>query len=273
MNAHPPQAIFLTQTQNSDDEFDIHSLIDTFELNLSIQFIEIEKADNKTLKKLANQYPNAPLLFLEKSSLILTMCNEHELIKVSSDWQSHQSRIVKAGKNSELLLKIAKLNNTMSVIDGTAGFGIDGLILASTGANVTLIEQNPMLFLMLKTEQLKMSQHKNWQKLMSRIDIQFGDSGDILKNTNHVDLIYLDPMFPNDSYKGAVNKNMQILHQFINPPTFDDEMNLFSSAMSQCQTLIIKRPISAPHFANMFPTQSMNNDVIRFDKYEGVMSI
>lgn len=108
---------------------------------------------------------------------------------------------------------------------------------------------------------------------MARINIQYGDSNTVLNSIEKVDLIYLDPMFPNDSYKGAVNKNMQILHQFINPPAFDDEMNLFNSAMNQCQTLIIKRPISAPHFANMFPTQSMNNDVIRFDKYEGVMSI
>lgn len=253
---------------NDSQKFDfITTLNNNFGLNLTIDFVGCQNLDNKTLKQFMSDKPSIPLLFFDKDSLVwATLCN-NELIKVNADWQSYQSRIVKAGQKNEMLLKIAKLKDKMRVIDGTAGFGIDALILASTGASVTLIEQNPILFLILKVEQHKMSQHKNWQKLMGRIDIIYGDSGKILHTLDKVDLIYLDPMFPSDSYKGLVNKHMQVLHQYINPPHFDDEVALFETAIAHCDKLVIKRPISAPNFANINPMQSVSNDIVRFDKY------
>ncbi|MFO1383776.1 MAG: class I SAM-dependent methyltransferase [Moraxella sp.] len=80
-------------------------------------------------------------------------------MKVSPNWQSLQQRVVKAGKKTELLLKAMQLQASMTVIDATAGFGHDSLILASTGASVTLLEQQPLMFLLLQLEQQKMAQH------------------------------------------------------------------------------------------------------------------
>ncbi|WP_157073928.1 class I SAM-dependent methyltransferase [Moraxella oblonga] len=254
----------------NNHEYDIkfiETLIQEFQLNLSLSVIETLDCSNKSLKKVSAFNDNAPLLFFDKQSFILAMVIDNELIKTNLNWQSLQKRIVSSGKNNELLLKACKLSQTMSVIDGTAGFGIDGLILASTGARVTLIEQNPIIFLMLYFEKLKMSQHKNWQKLMDRINIVFGNSNDIINNSIKHDLIYLDPMFPNGSYKGAVNKNMQVLHSMVSPPNSDDELKLFNTAIAKCDKLVIKRPIIAPNFADKSPNQSFNNEVIRFDVY------
>lgn len=256
--------VYLLSTNN--DEQIINEWIKQYHLNLNLIVIKVEKIDNKTLKRLSleNDYP---ILFFDKQSLMLSKMIDNELIKTCLNWQSLQKRIVSSGKNNELLLKACKLNQEMSVIDGTAGFGIDGLILASTGARVTLIEQNPIVFLMLIFEKIKMSQHKNWQKLMERITIVFGDSNKIINDGVKHDLIYLDPMFPNGSYKGAVNKNMQILHLMVNPPNSDDELKLFNTAIAKCDKLVIKRPLSAPNFADKSPNQSFNNEVIRFDVY------
>lgn len=272
------QILFLTDQTNKTLPNDIlsndilSSHIDNNALAIKIVVKHCDKIHNKLLKQLIIDHPEYHILYLKKSDLIWAVLQGDDIIKISADWQSHQSRIVKAGKNNELLLKACKLkacqsNEPMRVIDATAGFGIDGLILASTGARVTLIEQNPILFLLLKAEQHKMSQHPNWQKLMSRMDIIYGDSGKILHTLDKVDLIYLDPMFPSDSYKGLVNKHMQVLHQYINPPSFDDEVALFETAIAHCDKLVIKRPISAPNFANINPMQSVSNDIVRFDKY------
>lgn len=279
------QILFLTDQTNKtlpNDILSSHILsndilpshTDNNALAIKIVVKHCDKIHNKLLKQLIIDNPEYRILYLKKSDLIWAVLQGDDIIKISADWQSHQSRIVKAGKNNELLLKACKLkacqsNEPMRVIDATAGFGIDGLILASTGARVTLIEQNPILFLLLKAEQHKMSQHPNWQKLMSRMDIIYGDSGKILHTLDKVDLIYLDPMFPSDSYKGLVNKHMQVLHQYINPPHFDDEVALFETATKHCDKLVIKRPISAPNFANKSPSQSFNNEVIRFDVYGG----
>ena len=91
-------------------------------------------------------------------------------MKVSPNWQSLQQRVVKAGKKTELLLKAMQLQTNMTVIDATAGFGQDSLILASTGASVTLLEQQPLMFLLLQLEQQKMAQHRNWQKIDESIN-------------------------------------------------------------------------------------------------------
>lgn len=258
------QGVFLSQNASQHEQ--VMDLISKFNLSLNLEIINIQDISNKALKHLSTTMPSLPFLFFDKEKITLASVHQ-DIVKVTPDWQSLQKRIVTAGRNNELLLKSAKLNASMSVIDGTAGFGIDGLILASTGARVTLIEQNPIIFLMLYFEKLKMSQHKNWQKLMDRINIVFGDSHDIINHSLKHDLIYLDPMFPNDSYKGAVNKNMQILHAMVNPPTSDDELRLFDAAIAKCDKLIIKRPLSAPNFAYKSPNQSFNNEVIRFDVY------
>lgn len=250
---------------HNDDKI-INEVINQYQLPIDLTVITVQKIDNKLLKNISLDN-HLPIVFFDKQSLMLSKMIDNELIKTCLNWQSLQQRIVSAGKNNELLLKACKLNKEMRVIDGTAGFGQDGLILASTGARVTLIEQNPIVFLMLYFEKIKMSQHKNWQKLMERITIVFGDSNKIINDGIKHDLIYLDPMFPNGSYKGAVNKNMQILHAMLNPPTSDDELRLFDAAIAKCDKLIIKRPLSAPNFADKLPNQSLNNEVIRFDVY------
>ncbi|WP_263077297.1 class I SAM-dependent methyltransferase [Moraxella nasicaprae] len=250
---------------HNDDKI-INEVINQYQLPIDLTVITVPKIDNKLLKNISLDN-HLPIVFFDKQSLMLSQMIDNELIKTCLNWQSLQQRIVSSGKNNELLLKACKLNKEMSVIDGTAGFGIDGLILASTGARVTFIEQNPIVFLMLIFEKIKMSQHKNWQKLMERITIVFGDSNKIINDGVKHDLIYLDPMFPNDSYKGAVNKNMQILHLMVNPPNSDDELKLFNTAIAKCDKLVIKRPLSAPNFADKSPNQSFNNEVIRFDVY------
>ena len=122
----------------------------------------------------------------------------------------------------------------MSVIDGTAGFGQDGLILASTGANVIMIEHNPIIAMLLLYEHQMM-------------------------NTN-----------PYDSYSAKVGKTMQMLHELANPPSHDDEklfLNIANAQLKNNGKIIVKRPLSAPHLANKTPMQSVANDAIRFDRY------
>ena len=48
-----------------------------------------------------------------------------------------------------MLLQACKLTDQSQVLDATAGFGHDSLILASTGAQVTMLERNPLMALLL----------------------------------------------------------------------------------------------------------------------------
>lgn len=81
-------------------------------------------------------------------------------------------------------------------------------------------------------------------------------------------MVYLDPMFPNDSFNAKVGKHMQLLHTLAMPPTNIDEQALFNKANIIANKTIIKRPISASYLAGQKPTMSLGNDAIRFDIYE-----
>ena len=215
-------------------------------------------------------------------------------LSVAPEWDKLQRRVVSAGRKSELLLQAAKITADSTVIDATAGFGHDSLILASTGAQVIMLEHQPLIALLLLAEQQRMSTLPNWQKLMRRLQIintdalsyfesiDFTDSSNGLTANSHqtIDVVYLDPMFPEDSYqdsktgKGAkVGKHMQALHQLASPPTSEEELQLLQSAqaiVSQNASqgrVVVKRPQLAPLLAHQQPSESWHNEAIRFDGY------
>lgn len=245
-----------------------------------------DKLNQKRLQQLSADAKQAVLLLDNKNQLSLVV----DGLSVAPEWDKLQRRVVSAGRKTELLLQAVKITADSQVIDATAGFGHDSLILASTGAQVVMLEQQPLMALLLLAEQQRMSQQPNWQKLMSRLHIintnalEFFDSfksNSIATDDNNIDVIYLDPMFPEDSYqdsktgKGAkVSKQMQALHQLAAPPTVVQEQQLLQSAqtiikanMQQSGRVIVKRPVQAPSFANQAADESWHNAALRFDGY------
>nr|WP_319830067.1 class I SAM-dependent methyltransferase [Psychrobacter sp. FDAARGOS_221] len=268
----------------------------TLPLNLTPVMIE-EKLTQKVRKRLSDEYAR-PILTLDNKQQLSLLTGQ---VSVSPAWQSLQRRVVSAGRKSELLLQACKLTQSSHVLDATAGFGHDSLILASTGATVVMLERNPLMALLLEYEQQKMAQHKNWQKLMSRLQIVCTDASDYManyhandshkadsKSSQHsataFDVIYLDPMFPDNSYehansnKGAkVGKHMQALHDIALPPDIDEEQALLNLALNTVNhsddkeaakgRVVVKRPVTAPLLANCQPDEQWQNDVLRFDAY------
>ena len=249
-----------------------------------------EKLNQKRRQQLS-QYSIQPILVLDEKNKLSWLSDG---LSVAPEWDKLQRRVVSAGRKSELLLQAAKITADSMVIDATAGFGHDSLILASTGAQVIMLEHQPLIALLLLAEQQRMSTLPNWQKLMCRLQIintdalsyfesiDFTDSSNGLTANSHqtIDVVYLDPMFPEDSYqdsktgKGAkVGKHMQALHQLARPPTLEEESQLLQSAqaiVSQNASqgrVVVKRPQLAPLLAHQQPSESWHNEAIRFDGY------
>ncbi|WP_296191520.1 MULTISPECIES: class I SAM-dependent methyltransferase [unclassified Psychrobacter] len=249
-----------------------------------------EKLNQKRRQQLS-QHSIQPIFLLDEKNKLSWLSDG---LSVAPEWDKLQRRVVSAGRKSELLLQAAKITSDSTVIDATAGFGHDSLILASTGAQVTMLEQQPLMALLLLAEQQRMSTLPNWQKLMSRLQIINTDalsyfaklqaeSVNAIKENDAkvVDVIYLDPMFPEDSYqdsktgKGAkVGKHMQALHQLARPPTSEEELQLLQSAQAVVSQhaqrqgrVVVKRPQLAPLLANQQPSESWHNEAVRFDGY------
>lgn len=250
--------------------------------------LDVERIEGKIKQRLAALNAEG-----EQAALLLDNKNKLSLLKdglsVAPEWDKLQRRVVSAGRKSELILRAAKISADSQVIDATAGFGHDSLILASTGAQVTMLEQQPLMALLLFSEQQRMSAQPNWQKLMARLTVINTDAlsyfARLQKNTTDqavaVDVVYLDPMFPEDSYqdsktgKGAkVGKQMQALHHLARPPTLDEEMALLNNAQAVVADnqegrgrVIVKRPQQAPFLAQQNPDESWHNAAVRFDGY------
>lgn len=284
------QLYYVSESQHSQVA-DIQALIIAHELPIILHLeLFTDKLSQKRRQQLS-QTATQPILLLDEKNKLSWLSDG---LSVAPEWDKLQRRVVSAGRKSELLLQAVKITSDSHVIDATAGFGHDSLILASTGAQVIMLEQQPLMALLLLVEQQRMSGLANWQKLMSRLHIINTDAlgyfatlaADTINDTKEidkkaVDVVYLDPMFPEDSYqdsktgKGAkVGKHMQALHQLASPPTLEQEEQLLQSAQAvvrqNAQTsgrVVVKRPQFAPLLAHQQPSESWHNEAVRFDGY------
>jgi len=280
------QLLYVNETQASQVE-SLQALIAEHKLPIILNTELVTEKLNQKRRQQLSQIATQPILLLDEKDKLSWLSDG---LSVAPEWDKLQRRVVSAGRKSELLLQAAKLTADSQVIDATAGFGHDSLILASTGAQVIMLEQQPLMALLLLVEQLRMSKLPNWQKLMSRLQVINTDALTYFARFNNylgadneqaIDVIYLDPMFPEDSYqdsktgKGAkVGKHMQALHQLAHPPTLDEEQQLLQSAQAVVSQngqkqgrVIVKRPQFAPLLADQQPSESWNNEAVRFDGY------
>ena len=292
------QLYYVSESQHSQVA-DIQALIIAHQLPIILHLeLFTDKLSQKRRQQLSQTATQLILLLDEKNKLSWLS----DGLSVAPEWDKLQRRVVSAGRKSELLLQAVKITSDSHVIDATAGFGHDSLILASTGAQVIMLEQQPLMALLLLVEQQRMSGLANWQKLMSRLHIINTDAlgyfatlaADAIDDTKEidkkeidmkaVDVVYLDPMFPEDSYqdsktgKGAkVGKHMQALHQLASPPTLEQEEQLLQSAQAVVRQkgqnintqgrVVVKRPQFAPLLAHQKPSESWHNEAVRFDGY------
>jgi len=280
------QLFYVNDNQQAQIER-LQSLIAEYKLPIVLETeLFTEKLTQKRRQQLSDA-SSSPILLLDEKDKLSWLSDG---MSVAPEWDKLQRRVVSAGRKSELLLQAAKMTADSHVIDATAGFGHDSLILGSTGAQVIMLEQQPLMALLLLAEQERMSKLPNWQKLMSRLQIINTDAlsyfaslkaDDIANDANAVDVVYLDPMFPEDSYqdsktgKGAkVGKHMQALHQLARPPTLDEERLLLNSAKAVVSRsaqgqgrVVVKRPQFAPLLAEQPASESWHNEAVRFDGY------
>ena len=110
----------------------------------------------------------------------------------------------------------------------------------------------------------------------------FSDSSDYLQQqidqNNHVDVIYLDPMFPQRDQnqqavkkQAQVKKQMQLLHLLLPE---DGEMDLGDHLLVLAQDIakrvVVKRPRLAVFLNDQQPNHQWQGDACRFDAYFNV---
>lgn len=161
-----------------------------------------------------------------------------------------------------------------SILDGTAGLGIDGFMLASLNCKVKLVEKNPVIFALLNDGVRRLHSASAADKFLKvayeNISYVWGETEQVLVQQTlsdiKYDVIYLDPMFPLKQKESKSKKAMQAL-QYLSGIE-DDCDNLLNLAINSARKrVVIKRPLRSDYLCRREPTLSLKGSSVRFDVF------
>lgn len=162
------------------------------------------------------------------------------------------------------LRKVLKISAGSTIIDATAGFCRDAVIMANMGAQVLALERSPMIWALIQNAAL--------HSPLPNLDLKFADALTFLTElptTKRPDAIYLDPMFPESlsSHKTAlVKKEMRILRDIVGPDL--DSKDLLNIAQKKAlDRVVVKRSQTDPYLGNTEPHFSAVGLRNRYDIY------
>lgn len=190
---------------------------------------------------------------------------------LKGDFSRLLPRLKENNLRGEVLFKAARFSdkesNAMTVVDGTAGLGEDAFLLAASGYNVTLIERNPIVSLLLSDALRRGMKDVKTAPVCAKMKLIEGDSEKILPELDFSpDIVLLDPMFPERRKSALVKKKLQLIQRLEHPCA--DERALFEAAKrSKPKKILVKRPCKGNYFAQEKPTYSVGRGGIRYDCY------
>ena len=157
-----------------------------------------------------------------------------------------------------------------TVIDASAGLARDAYVLATLGCQLTLVEQSPVLFCMLKDGIERALLVADQDKAINNFtNLVYANTRLYLEHMDpdsKPDVIYFDPMYPERKKSALVKKDMQILHKLIG--TNDDANELLEVALKYAKhRVVVKRPIHAEPLTGRKPTMAITSKKTRYDVY------
>ncbi|MBA2651499.1 MAG: class I SAM-dependent methyltransferase [Tatlockia sp.] len=198
-------------------------------------------------------------LLVTHDKLVLKMPNFSPLFCdfSSKTWQKRRD----AGKKQGLV-RACKPTPGLRILDATAGWGRDAAVLASFGADVLMLERQPIIAALLRDglERQDAQSKKNLKLKLCAVDaLTYLNS---LTPKDFPDVIYMDPMHPQRQKSALVKKDMQALQQLLGVD--HDALSLLELALTKTlKKVVLKWPqVLAPILT---PTSSVAGNLIRFD--------
>jgi 16S rRNA (guanine1516-N2)-methyltransferase len=181
---------------------------------------------------------------------------------VRVDFTSGPAVFRRKQQKKELLLRAVgcKAGTTPTVMDGTGGLGRDSFILAAAGCRVRIFERQPIVAALLDDGLERAAAHPETAER---------------EHGQQVDVVYLDPMFPERRKSALVKKELQMLRLLapIDPAPSSSEHLLTAALQTADKRVVVKRPIKAPFLTDLSPSHSLRGKTVRFDVYMCMSSI
>lgn len=176
----------------------------------------------------------------------------------------------RAGQSTQLLLKACnnKQRSLRRVLDLTAGWGVDALVLARHGQQVTLLEQHRLLHAIVAHSLEQLALTPGGDAIARLLTLEHANAKQYLQDlgdTRDFDCLYLDPMFPAHKSGAKPAKEMQILQALT---ANQDIESCFELALTKARKrVVVKRAAKAPPLAGSKPDLVQRAKTIRFDIY------
>ena len=134
-----------------------------------------------------------------------------------------------------------KSNKNRNIIDATAGLGYDSFILASLGANVTLIERSEKIYKLLQDGISEgMLYGGEISKIIGRMSLIYGDSKNILPQLS-TEVILIDTMYKDRKKSALVKNDMRLVRKIVGSDS--DYTELIEVALKfALNRVVIKQP-------------------------------
>ncbi len=195
-------------------------------------------------------------------------------IRVDFEGGSVAHRRKFGGGSGQMIAKAVgvKLSRPLSVLDCTAGLGKDAFVLASLGCDMTLLERTPIVATLLQNglERALGSGDYDLQAICQRMNLVPQDSLAYLQarvaEGNKMDVVYLDPMFPERTKSAQIKKDMLAFHSIVGAD--EDADNLLPLAREVARyRVVVKRPRKAPFLNDSQPSYQLEGKTSRYDIY------
>ena len=189
-------------------------------------------------------------------------------LSISVDFKELLPRLKQSNLQGEMLVKAARIKGQdmpQTIIDATAGFGEDSLILAAAGFQVRMYEFDEIIAALLEDGIRRASQLPELRDAIGRLELENSDSTVALKSLDYKpDIVLLDPMFPARQKSALIKKKFQLIQRLESPCSTEQEL-LEAAFLADPKKVVIKRPLKGPYLADKKPSYSLQGKAIRYD--------
>ena len=160
-----------------------------------------------------------------------------------------------------------KSGNTPMVVDATAGLGRDAFLLASLGAEVTLIERSPEMHRLL-AEGMERARKTGGDVagVIRRMTLLHGDAKDLLPGLSP-EVVLVDPMHPARKKSALVKHEMRLIREIVG--TDEDSVELMQAALSAARKrVVLQWPLRADPMEGIGPaSHQIRGKSTRYDVF------
>ena len=174
-------------------------------------------------------------------------------------------RLQRAHHEKHLKKAIGKNKEPQLILDGTAGLLSDTLILLSLGHKVIACEQSKYIYLLISDAVRRAEDQLGFLENLILVNQNSIDA--YLENEN-IDIVYLDPLFPQDKKQLKRSKSIYALRNILNFEKIvanDDKLFMKFNELKP-KKIILKRPLKSEIIYNT-PNYQVKGKSTRFDIY------